>query len=212
MDTVFERFLPLLHPYMPHVTEELWEKLGFARGGELLMRTQLPESAVLAVADPKAVDSARKRAAAVYEATTRARNLKAEYNLAAKRNVRFVLIRGPGEDWVEGEAETLRALVGAEAILCGEEYLPAAQTPTLLTGLGKLYMPLEGLVDTEAERARLEKELARVDAELKKVSGKLNDANFTERAPKEVIDENKRRREEFKGRQGQLQEMLANLG
>jgi valyl-tRNA synthetase len=212
IDTVLERYLALLHPYMPHITEELWEKMGFARDGELLMKTQLPEAGVLAGADPKLVADARKRVAAVYEATTRARNLKAEYNLAAKRTVRFVLIPESGSDWIALETETLRALVGAEAILCGEEYLPAAQTPTLLTALGKLYMPLEGLVDTDAERKRLEKELAKIDAELKKVSSKLNDANFTERAPKEVIDENKRRREDFKSRQSQLQEMLANLG
>ena len=67
------------------------------------------------------------------------------------------------------------------------------------------------LVDIEAERKRLEKELAKVDAELKKVSAKLADANFTERAPKEVVDENKRRKEDFNGRREQLAEMLANL-
>ncbi len=212
IDTVLERYLALLHPYMPHITEELWEKLGFARDGALLMQTRFPETPVLAGADPQRVAEARQRAAAVYEATTRARNLKAEYNLAAKRNVRFVLIPESGNDWIALETETLRALIGAEAILCGEQFLPSAQTPTLLTALGKLYMPLEGLVDTDAERKRLEKELGKIDAELKKVSSKLNDANFTERAPKEVIDENKRRREDFKTRQTQLQEMIANLG
>ncbi len=209
IDTVLERFLGVLHPYMPHITEELWEKLGFAKEGELLMLDQYPTEDTLAEIDDDTIKTARERVNAIYEATTQARNLKAEYNLAAKKNVKLVLISD--NDWINGETETLRQLAGAEEILCGEEYLPAAQTPSLLSAVGKIYMPLEGLVDVDAEKKRLEKELAKIDAELKKVSAKLADTNFTERAPKDVVDENKRRKDDFKNRREQLAEMLGNL-
>jgi valyl-tRNA synthetase len=205
IDTVLERFLQHMHPFMPHITEQLWLDMGFAKDGELLMRTPYLQGKVLEGIDR----SAGKKAAIIYETVTKVRNLKAEYNLGARKNVKFVLI--PAEDWVSGELDTLRQLIGAEEILCGEEYLPSAQTPSLLTPVGKLYMPLEGLIDTEAEKERLERELAKVEIDLKKTAAKLADANFSERAPKEVVDENKRRKEELKSRQEQLKEMLANL-
>ena len=206
IDTVFERFLGHMHPFMPHITEELWERMGFAENGSLLMQTTLPEKPVLEGID---VAQAGERAAAIYEATGRARNLKAEYNLAANKKVRFVL--EPAEDWVAEETDTLRALVGAGEIAVDPEFLPAANTPALIASIGKMHMPIDGLIDVDAEKARLQKERDKAEKELKKVCTKLNDANFTERAPKDVVDENKKRREDFKARIEQLDEMLANL-
>jgi valyl-tRNA synthetase len=135
--------------------------------------------------------------------------LKAEYNLAANKKVRFVL--EPSEDWVAAETETLRALVGASEIVTDPDFLPAANTPALIASIGKMHMPIDGLIDVDAEKARLQKERDKAEAELKKVCAKLNDANFAERAPKAVVDENKKRREDFKARMAQLDEMLENL-
>ena len=207
IDTVFERFLGHMHPFMPHITEELWERMGFAAGGSLLMQTQMPSKPVLDGIDTA---QAQERAAAIYEATGRARNLKAEYNLAANKKVTFVL--EPAEDWAADETETLRALVGAGQITVDPEFLPAANTPAMISSIGKLHMPIDGLIDVEAEKKRLNKERDKAEKELKKVSAKLNDGNFTERAPKEVVEENKKRREDFKARIAQLDEMLENLG
>ena len=206
IDTVFERFLGHMHPFMPHITEELWARMGFAKEGVSLMQTTIPTGAVLEGVDTAV---ANRRAAEIYEATGRARNLKAEYNLAANKKVRFVL--EPAEDWVAGETETLRALVGASEIAVDAEFLPAANTPAMISSIGKMHMPIEGLIDVDAEKQRLTKERDKAEKELKKVCAKLNDANFSERAPKEVVDENKKRREDFKARLAQLDEMLANL-
>ena len=208
-DAVLCRYLQLLHPYMPHITEELWEKLGFAVEGELLMRTELAEKPVLDGLAPEAVAEAQKRAAAIYESTRSARHLKAQYNLAANRNVKFHL--EPEVEWASEELDTLKLLCGAGEIDVSGGYLPAAGTPTFLTPLGKMFMPLEGLVDTAAEKARISKEIAKAEADLKQISGKLANANFTERAPKEVVDENRERKEALKIKVGQLTEMLANL-
>jgi valyl-tRNA synthetase len=208
-DTVLARYLQLLHPYMPHITEELWEKLGFAVGGELLMRTELAQKPVLNDLDSEVVTEAQKRVAAIHETTRSARHLKAQYNLAANRNVKFHL--EAKVDWASEELDTLKLLCGAGEIDACGGYLPAAGTPTFLTPLGKMFMPLEGLVDTEAEKARISKEIAKAEADLKQISGKLANANFTERAPKEVVDENRERKEALKIKVGQLSEMLANL-
>ncbi len=208
-DTVLARFLQLLHPHMPHITEELWEKLGFATDGELLMRTPLPEGAALQGIDPEVVAEAGRRVAAIHESTRSARHLKAQYNLAANRNVTFYL--EASVDWASDELDTLKRLCGAGEIDASGGYLPAAGTPTFLTPLGKMYMPLEGLVDVAAEKERISKEIAKAEKDLKQIAGKLANANFTERAPKEVVEENRTRRESLKTKVEQLAEMLANL-
>ncbi|MEM9480373.1 MAG: valine--tRNA ligase [Verrucomicrobiota bacterium] len=210
VDAVIERYLQLLHPYMPHITEEIWEKMGFAKDGELLMRSKLPNDPVLKGIDAKLITDASARAGAVYEATTRLRYLKAEYNLAASKEVCFVI--EPDNDWISGEVETLQLLTGAKEVQSGDEFLPTAQTPSLLTPVGKVHMPLEGLIDIDAERQRLTKEIAKAQKELEKVTKRLNDPKFVENAKEEVVAQNKTRREEHRTRLANLEEMLKTLG
>lgn len=85
MDTVLRHYLALLHPVMPHITEELWASLGFAEsnGGLPLMRTPLPSAEnLLAGLDESRITLANTQAAALYETANKARNLKAEYDLS----------------------------------------------------------------------------------------------------------------------------------
>ena len=135
--------------------------------------------------------------------------MKAQYNLAGNRNVKFIL--DPEADWASGELDTFASLCGAGEIAVEPNYPPPAGTPTFLTPLGKMYMPLEGLVDLDAERERLTKEIGKTEKDLKQIAGKLANASFTERAPKEVVDEAKERRETLKAKLDSLQEMLAAL-
>lgn len=92
MDTVLRHYLALLHPVMPHITEELWSSLGFAdgNGGLPLMLTPLPSpDGLLAGVDEERITLACAQAAALYETANKARNLKAEYDLSkTKRQLR----------------------------------------------------------------------------------------------------------------------------
>ncbi|MEZ5299957.1 MAG: class I tRNA ligase family protein [Verrucomicrobiales bacterium] len=209
-DAVLRRFLMHLHPYMPHITEELWQSLGFAEGGEFLMRTVLPEASPVADLAPERVGEAQAQVAAIYSAVGRARNLKAEYNLAANKNVKFIV--KPAAGWVEGELGALALLSGASEATADAAYDPPKGTPAAVTDIGEIYMPLEGLIDIEAEKARLSKELAKVEGEIKKCNGKLNNANFVERAKPEVVDQERQRRDEWEVRRDQIKAMLENLG
>ena len=209
VDIVFARFLQQLHPYMPHITEELWEKLGFTENGELLMSVRLPEVPVMEGLDSQLIEQAKERTSAIHEATARARHLKAQYNLAANRNVKFYL--SPSVEWATEELETLKILSGAGEISVSESYDPSAGTPTFLTPIGKMYMPLEGLVDIEAEKKRINKDIDKAEKDLKQISGKLSNPKFTERAPAEVVQENLDRKDDLRKRLEQLHEMLQNL-
>jgi valyl-tRNA synthetase len=211
MDVVLKRFLLLLHPFMPHLTEELWEKIGYGEAGgpAFLMQTTLPSEPVLAGADPAVVAKARARVAAVYEAVGRARNLKAEYGLGATKGVKFIV------DTEEGsfpESTVFARLAGAGEIIVSPGYEAAKGVPAALTAIGKIYLPLEGLIDVAAERERLGKERDKAQDELKKVNAKLSNENFVTRAPEEVIGEMKERQKHWHARVDELEKMMGNLG
>ena len=207
LDEVYRRFLMLLHPLMPHLTEELWERLGFGEEGGFIMKEEL--AATPALGDEGAARRAQERAAAIYEATGRARHLKAEYGLGADKEVGFVL--KPAADWVEEEVKTMALLVGAAGIEVVPDYQPAKGVPATVTAVGELYMPLEGLIDVAEETKRLEREVAKVTNELDKADRKLGNPNFIQRANPEVVAEHRQRRAGWKKRLEQLGEMLANL-
>jgi len=207
-DRVMARYLQLLHPYMPHVTEELSRRMGYTGEGEFLMVRPLPSAPL--VADAAAAEAASEQASAVYEAAGRLRNLKAEYNVATRRDVRFVVRGAPR--WLGEVTGVFALLSGAGEVSLDADFEAAKGTPAALTGVGEVLMPLEGLIDVEAEVERLSKEIGKVRGEVAKSEGKLGNARFVERAPAEVVEQEKQRLAEWKSKLEQLGEMLDALG
>jgi valyl-tRNA synthetase len=237
MDYVLNRVLRLLHPFMPHITEELWERFGFtapnhrvatvagepgsltpatttatARTTEenLIMFAEFPRMTHLAEIPHEALNSARERVSAVYQSVRSARNLRAEYRIASSKKVRFVLKSQPG--WAEAELPTFARLINAEEVAIDALYQPKSGTPRVLTEMGELYMPLEGLVDIAAERERIKKEITRADAELTTVRRKLANENFVSNAPAAVVEEHRKRESDWEHKLAQLKKMHEALG
>jgi valyl-tRNA synthetase len=204
-DAVMSRYLQLMSPYMPHITEELSARMGYVGEGEFLMQQQLPAAPLLTVD----ASAAQARAAAVYEAASRMRNLKAEYKMGSRKDVRFVIKSAPA--WLAEESKVLALLVGAGEIILDGAYVATKGTPAAVTPLGETYMPLEGLIDVAAERVRLTKEIERIELEVKKCQGKLGNASFVERAPPEVVVQETARLADWHAKLQQLGEMLAAL-
>ena len=208
-DVVMARYLQLLHPYMPHLTEELSVRMGYVPEGSFLMQRELPSDQLLAGVEDARIEEGRARAAAIYEAAARLRNLKAEYRLAARKDVRFVAKTGPA--WLEEEADILSLLAGAEEVVRDEAYLPEQGTPGAVTDLGELFMPLGGLIDVEAEKTRLDKEIEKTGREVAKCQGKLGNEKFVANAKPEVVALERERLAEWEAKLGQLKEMRGNL-
>ena len=209
-DTVMSRFLQLLHPYMPHVTEELSLNMGYIGEGEFLMQAELPEEPVLAGLSAEDISTERNKAAAIYETAGRVRNLKAEYNVAARRDVKLVVKGAAG--WLGEEKAVLALLCGAGEIVLDAAYEAPKGTPVSLTPVGEIYLPLEGLIDVEAEKVRLAREIAKLEQEQTRSESKLANESFVARAPAEVVEQEKARLEEWKAKLAQLREMLEGLG
>ena len=212
MDTVLRHYLALLAPIMPHIAEELWQSLGFAarNDGKPLMSSPLPSADnLLAGMDDTEISKSKALATALYETANRARNLKAEYNLATNKNVRFIL--KPALPVNADIVSRLALLAGAKEAAVDNDYEAPKGTPTALTPFGELFLPLEGLVDVEAERNRITKELEKITKEITKSTAKLSNASFVDRAPAAVVDQERARLNEWEAKKAQLENMLSAL-
>jgi valyl-tRNA synthetase len=203
------RYLQLLHPYMPHVTEELSERMNYVAAGEFVMKKVLPGKALLSELSVGQITAAEKQAAAIYETAGRLRNLKAEYNLGSRKDVRFVMKGAVA--WLGSELNVLALLAGSTEILLDDAYEAPKGTPAAVTPVGEAYMPMEGLIDVEAERVRISREIEKMRIEVTKSEGKLGTASFVDRAPPEVVAQEKERLEDWKTKLAQLGEMLEAL-
>tara|TARA_B100000900_G_scaffold408128_1_gene421912 strand:- start:186 stop:1775 length:1590 start_codon:yes stop_codon:yes gene_type:complete len=210
IDLVLDRYLQLIHPYMPHLTEELWEQLGFAEGS-LLIEQELPKVSPVQKfgLSEEECQAAVERVGEVYESVSRIRNLKAEYNLAANRNVALIIKTGAG--WAEGEAATLALLCGARNVEFSENYEAPRGTPVVVTAIGEVYLPLDGLIDLDAERKRIGAEIAKVQKELSRSEGMLGNPKFVENAKPEIVKKEQGRLEEWREKMAQLEELLEAL-
>jgi valyl-tRNA synthetase len=204
-DAVMSRYLQLMSPYMPHITEELSLRMGYVQEGEFLMQQVLPAKPLVA----GDAAEAQARAAAIYETAGRLRNLKAEYQLGSRKDVSFV-VKG-AIPWLAEESKVLALLAGASAILIDPAYESPKGTPAAITPIGEVYLPMEGLIDVAAERTRLTKEIERIQIEVKKCQGKLGNASFVDRAPPEVVAQENARLADWRTKLAQLAEMLGAL-
>jgi valyl-tRNA synthetase len=214
VDFVMGNMLRLFHPFIPFITEELWHGLGFSndmphdQGGSTIMTARWPKRIDKNFIELYGLDDSIDRLIdAKHELVTQGRNLRAVYNIPFNKKVIYYL--NPSGQLDELEVAVMKVLLNAESISNGND-VPKG-TPRISSVLGDLYLPLEGLIDFEAEKSRLTKEVNKIEKEIEKVQVKLRNSNFTERAPVEVLDEQRARLEEWKAKQVQLTDALISL-
>ncbi len=190
MDFVLSATLRLLHPFMPHITEELWSLLGL--GSDSIQFAALPEKAALD--DVSDVMGKRKLVSAIYETIRAGRNLRAESKLQSNRKIRFIL--RTDEKSVSSHISTLTRLLNAEKVELDPKYQAQAGNPVAVTPLGEIFLTVAA-ADRAGEQQRLDKEIARIETEARAVEEKLKNKSFVDRAPAAVVEEHRRRLKDF---------------
>ena len=204
---VRDEILKLLHPFMPFVTEELWRVTaeGAAARAGLLALSAWPSHAAL---DNPAAEA---ELGWVIDLVTAIRSVRVEMNIPAGTEIPLMLVGTSAATQARAVrwADVVRRLARLSGIDTGASVPPGAVQ--LLVRGEVAALPLKGVIDFAAEKARLEKELARVDADIARVDAKLGNADFIARAPEEVVEGEREKREEAEGRRAKILEALERL-
>ena len=200
MDVVLSSVLRLLHPFMPHITEELWSLLGF--GKDSIQFETPPEKADVDLADPR-----RRLVGAIYGIVQAGRNLRAEARLPSNQKAKFAL--RSKDKKIAAEQSTIERLLNASELIVDPKFKGAAGTPMAATPLGEIFLIVE--TDRAAEGQRLDREVAKLEAELRTVEGKLKNKSFVDRAPAAVVEEHRQRQKDFSDQLAKLKQARDNL-
>jgi len=203
MDTLFR----LLHPFIPFITEELWGKLP-GREGRSLVVASWPEPS------PELVDrTAEEEMEDLMEVIRELRHLRAEFRLDPAMEVEVLVSAPDGKSrlFLEEGREYISRLVRVKRLERLEEGGRPEGTATAVAAGAEFHLLLSGLVDMQSERERFRRELGRAEEELGRVEARLGRPEFLARAPEEVVEKEKARREELKDLVGRLRRRLREL-
>ncbi len=204
---VRDEILKLLHPFMPFITEELWRVT--AEGGPA--RPTLLALAAWPAHDGLDDPGAEAEIGWVVDLVTAVRSVRSEMNIAPATLIPLVLAGASNETKARAErwADFVKRLARLSDISFADE-APQGAVQLLVRGEAAA-LPLKGVIDLAAEKTRLEKEIAKVDADIKRVDAKLGNADFLARAPEDVVDGEREKREEAEGRRAKIVEALERL-
>jgi valyl-tRNA synthetase len=209
-DLVLRQTLLMLHPFIPFITEELWHQLGYGAEGTFIEDSRLENASQIATRglqlDRAAVASVERLKAFV----SQARALKAEHNLASRRDVKLFLTANDA-DWAIVSANLAKIIrMAGAAEITRKDAVDGA--PASVTPLGTLYLDLASTVDAGAEKIRLAKELEQLTKHIAGTEARLANKAFTDKAPPAVIDGARKQLAEQQAKRAELERLLKGLG
>ena len=205
---IYEETLKLLHPFMPFVTEEIWQHVNERKQGESIMRAPWPSPE-----DSEIHPDAEKKMVFLQEVISAVRTIRSEMNLPPAKEVDVVVNCHDRAklDALEASRHLLAKMAKISQLTIGtDQAKPGYAASSVIQGQ-EIFVPLKGLIDIDVERARLEKEIARIEGQLKGVEAKLGNPNFADKAPADVVQKEKDKRDNFEHTILKLKSSLAQI-
>ncbi len=203
---VLDGALRLLHPFMPFITEEIWQHL--PRQGEALIIAPWPQPGWI---DPQA----EADMGVIQELITAIRSARAEFNVDSRREIEAIIVAEDKYELVSGQRDLVARLarIGLEGLSVERTMSDKPdQAITLMPAGMEVYLPLRGMVDLESERLRLAGELDRVQREIARVKELLGNKQFVTKAPDQVVEKEREKLREHLDTVAKLEERLRELG
>ncbi|HSE11911.1 MAG TPA: valine--tRNA ligase, partial [Rudaea sp.] len=207
---VLEALLRALHPIIPFITEEIWHEVApkLGRAGNSIATQMYPRASQFA-RDPAATTEIEWLKAVL----TEVRRIRSEMNIAPGKAIPLLFAGGAPSD--RTRTDKFAAQIAFLARTESQRWLDAGEvepaSAAAIVGEMKILIPLAGLIDAGAEKARLAKEIKRIEGEIAKCKGKLSNANFVQNAPAEVVEQEKQRLKDFETTLTALNEQLGRL-
>ncbi len=188
---VLSNTMKLLHPFMPFITEEIWQHL--PHEGESIMISEFPK-----YDETLNFPEAEKEMEMIMAAIGAVRNRRAEMNVVPSKKAKLIIVTDKKDLYKKGEG-FFQKLAGASEVEIADnrDAVPQNAVNIVVDG-AQLFLPLAELIDFDKEIERLNKEKKDLEAEIKRVEGKLNNKGFTEKAPQKVVDEERAKGEKYR--------------
>ena len=201
--SIFEDALKMLHPFMPFITEELWQLMGERKDGESISTSAYPS-----VNQKMIKDSADEEMDFVKDIITAIRNIRGEMNISPSKKVNAMIKSSSVKDY---QIEYIKKLAKIEELMVDANIeKPKASASAVLRGV-EIFIPLEGLIDLEVERQKIQKEITRLEGSLVAIDKKLSNEKFVANAAPEVVEKERAKQKDWLENIGKLKEILANL-
>ncbi|MBK7393614.1 MAG: valine--tRNA ligase [Chloracidobacterium sp.] len=215
--TIMEIALRMLHPFMPYLTEELWQKLpgtsnalhhaAYAGADATIMLASFPPGDKLSVDE-----GAEEEMKDVIDLITKIRNIRAEMNIKSSDKIIVHVATGTsGYNIFNNNKPQILKLARAHDLIIGNQFTVPKASATAVTSNAKIAIPLEGLIDFDVERTRLANQIAKLTEEKTRLDGQLSNANFVDRAPAEKVTELRDRSTELESQITTLNNNLESL-
>jgi len=203
---VLETTLRLLHPFMPFVTEELWQSLPLKKG-ESITVAPYPKGARLD-------EEAEAVMTHVMDAVSAIRTIRGELNIPPAAEINAVVRTGSNEagDALAGNIHYIKKLARARDIRVGADAVRPEGSAISIRGQCEVYVPIAGLIDIEAELGRLGKDMQKTEESIRFVEGKLANEDFVRNAPESVIIKERQKLDELRSKRDRLVEGIEKLG
>jgi valyl-tRNA synthetase len=206
---VFEYLMKLLHPFMPFISEEIWQHIRPRTSSEALIVSQWPDATSLTPDE-----SAQNVFNRIQQLVSAIRNIRAEAGVSPGKQIDIILITHDADKAknLEDEVWIIRKLQKTNSIkIFSEADKPEGAASAVVDGI-EIFVPLTGLIDLDKERQRIGKEIERFEKFKLSVEAKLANENFTSRAPEEVIQNERNKLRDASSNLNKLREQLASLG
>jgi valyl-tRNA synthetase len=201
---ILETVLRLTHPFMPFITEEIWQRVAPPAGkqGVSIMLQAYPEVDESWI-DPESTAEMEW----VMNIILGVRRIRGEMNIAPGKPLPILIQNGSEQDriWLNRNQGSIVKLARVETVTWLSETDTAPESATALVGEMKVLIPMKGLIDKDAELARLDKEIQRLSKDLPRIEGKLNDSAFLAKAPPQVVAKEQTRLQEIRLSLAELQ-------
>lgn len=204
--TILEAGMRLLHPFMPFITEEIWQKIKV--NGDTIMLQNYPE------AHEKLIDKdIEKSFEYIKEVVSSLRNIRAEKGISPAKAAKVVILSSDNEELgiLEKNELFIKKLANLEILTYGTDLETPSQSSLRVAGASSVYMILTGLLNNEAEIKKINEQLAKLEKELEPVNRKLADEKFTSKAPQHIIDRELRIQKEYQDKIEKLKENLKSF-